>query len=63
LVSVTDARLTAVGAVNELARAIGRTVIDDDQVEIAMGLGKDAVDRFAKDRPTIKGRDDDADRR
>ena len=61
LVPVAHASLTAVEAFDELAGAIGRTVIDDDQVEIAIRLGENAIDRLAKDRPAIEGRDDDAD--
>src|SRR6185437_8537936 len=42
-----------------IARAVGRTVIHDDELEIAMRLREDRIDRPEQKRQAIPGRKDD----
>ena len=45
-----------------LRRLIGRTIVDDDDLERRQGLGERAVDGVAHLARAIPGRDDDGDR-
>jgi hypothetical protein len=47
------------GCGDDLYRIVGRPVVDDDDLEVAIGLRQSRVDRFAYECASIKGGNDD----
>jgi hypothetical protein len=44
---------------DDLARAIGRAVVDDDDLDVGVRLGERAVDRLRQERRVVVAREDD----
>ena len=57
LVHDHDARIAK--RVEVLARAVGRAVVHDHELEVAVGLGEDAADRFRQETEVVVDREDD----
>ena len=52
---------SAVESCQSFCRAVRRTVIDDDELEVSKGLREHRVDGFGDERPPVIGRNNDAD--
>jgi hypothetical protein len=46
----------------DLTRVVGRAVVDDDHVDVRMGLRAGALERFGEEAPVVVVGDDDVDR-
>ncbi len=58
---VTHPRVIPIGPLDQVARVVGRAVVDDEDLGVLVSLGPDAVDRLADAVGAVERRDDHAD--